>query len=75
MTRTVEFIEVDTLMTLDEIFATIRELACSQGFYGRLWHEICNMKENDSVAYRNFCDYIASANLRTKLDVVLFFES
>lgn len=56
-------------MKRDEILATIKMLASSQGFYGRLYESIMNAAFKDE-----YLDYLESQNFRDAVDMVLFFE-
>lgn len=59
-------------MNKDEIMATLRSLAQSQGFYGRVLEAICSAGEEYKNAY---LDMLESKHFKDPLDLVLFFET
>lgn len=54
-------------MTKEEIMETIKSLAKSQGFYGRLYEFF---KENPEVL-----DFLAKQNFKDRLDMIMFLEA
>ena len=54
-----------------EILETFRQLARSQGMYGRLLVAIEDMPEDD---YREFFDILESQNFRDPVDLILYLE-
>lgn len=54
---------------------TIKTLAPSQGFYGRLLAQVEELKEEDPVAYEELTEEMNKQNFTDTLDVVLFLES
>ena len=44
-------------MTFDKILELIKQLARSQGSYGRLLHDIMELKENDSDSYEELKEH------------------
>ena len=54
---------------------TIKTLAPSQGFYGRLLAQVEELKEEDPVAYERLTEEMNKQNFTDTLDVVLFLES
>lgn len=62
-------------MKFDEIIQTIKDLAKSQGFYGRLLYEIEDAKENDREKYERIKVTLEEQNFKDAVDMVLFFET
>ena len=62
-------------MKFDEIVQTIKDLAKSQGFYGRLLYEIEDAKENDKEKYERIKVTLEEQNFKDAVDMVLFFET
>ena len=62
-------------MKFDEIVQTIKDLAKSQGFYGRLLYEIEDAKENDREKYERIKVTLEEQNFKDAVDMVLFFET
>lgn len=54
-------------MNREQILQTIKSLAQSQGFYGRLYEQIV---DNDEVL-----DYLEQQNFTDAVDMILFFET
>ena len=61
-------------MDRNEILNLIRALACSQGMYGRLFHEIMEVKEQDPDCYEEFMEELEAKNFEKPVDFVLWFE-
>ena len=58
-------------MKKEEILATIKSLASSQGSYGRLYESICdNPVEGDK-----WLTYLENQNLKDIIDLIFFIES
>ena len=62
-------------MKIKEILATIRDLAKSQGYYGRLYRMITDMAKNDPDNYEQLVRELERQNFRDSVDLVLFFET
>lgn len=58
-------------MNREEILETIRSLAKSQGFYGRLL-KILESDELDALAY---LELLEEQNFKDPIDLILFIES
>ena len=58
-------------MKRNEIMNTIRELAKSQGFYGRLLGEIESL---DKRKKEMFFEYMEARNFKDSVGLVMFFE-
>lgn len=54
---------------------TIKTLAPSQGFYGRLLAQVEELKEEDPVAYEKLTEEMNKQNFTDTLDVIFFLES
>ena len=61
-------------MKMDDILNLIRQLACSQGMYGRLYRDIMELKENDEIAYSDLVEQLESKNFTDDLDFIMWFE-
>ena len=59
-------------MKRDEIMATIRSLARSRGFYGRLLNTIEDLSAD---RYEKVMEELERQNFSDPVDVVLYFES
>lgn len=61
-------------MRIAEILDVIKQLAMSQGFYGRLYRSIEELAENDPDTYDEFVAELENQNFKDSLDVVFYFE-
>lgn len=61
-------------MKIQEILDNIKLLAKSQGFYGRLYRDIMEMKTFDPKKYNKWVEFMESQNFETPVDLVFFFE-
>jgi len=57
-----------------QIISIIKDLARSQGFYGRLYRAIEDAKENNPDAYEDFMTELEAQNFSDSLDLVLYLE-
>lgn len=58
-------------MKKEEILSTIRSLAASQGFYGKLL-SVLSSDEPDAIAYLK---YLEEQNFKDVVDLVMFLET
>ena len=61
-------------MKINDILDAICELACSQGFYGRLYEQLMEIKDNDTDTWNKIVSELEKQNFKTTLDMVLYFE-
>ena len=61
-------------MTREQIIETIKGLALSQGFYGRLLKSWEELEENDPDRYDALMTLLEKKNFSDPLDLVLFIE-
>lgn len=61
-------------MTMDEIMDVIKQLAQSQGMYGRLYRDIQEIKEEAPGEYEKLKADWEARNFKTALDFILFIE-
>lgn len=61
-------------MKMEDILNAIRELASSQGFYGRLLRDLTELKENDLESYNSIKEELESQNFQNAVDLVMYFE-
>ena len=62
-------------MKMEDILNAIRELASSQGFYGRLLRDLTELKENDLESYNSIKEELESQNFTDTLDLIIYLES
>ena len=61
-------------MKMNDILNAIRELAASQGFYGRLLRSLMDTKRNDPDRYGKIVETLEAQHFGDAVDMVLFFE-
>ena len=61
-------------MKMNEILSAIRQLAKSQGSYGRLYNSLMELKENDPERYDEVVNLLEVQNFKDMVDMVLYFE-
>jgi len=61
-------------MKMDDILNLIRQLACSQGMYGRFYRDLMDVKECNIDAYEGIKEELESQNFKDALDFILWFE-
>ncbi|MCI7555078.1 MAG: hypothetical protein MST00_06575 [Tenericutes bacterium] len=59
-------------MKREEIMETIKSLASSQGFYGRLYRDLMELDEDE---YDEVMTELESQNFKDGVDLVMFIES
>lgn len=59
---------------IDDIMDEIENLARSQGFYGRLYNFMVDLRDNHSDLWQVYVDELEAQHFRTTLDMVLYFE-
>lgn len=58
-----------------DILNTIKDLARSQGFYGRLLERLNYLSTHDAETYDAVMSDLESRNFPDPLDLILYFES
>lgn len=61
-------------MKINDILDVIRGLAQCQGFYGRLYRNLMEIKRDDKATWRKLVRELEKQKFKTPLDVVYFFE-
>lgn len=61
-------------MGWNDIIDVFRELARSQGFYGRLLRDLETLKETDPDIYADIVSEFEAQKFRDAVDVVLYVE-
>ena len=61
-------------MTFDKILELIKQLARSQGSYGRLLHDIMELKENDSDSYEELKEHWEWMKFKDWMEFILYIE-
>ncbi len=61
-------------MKWNDIVNVFRELACSQGFYGRLLRNLQELEDNDPDQFARVVGHFEAQNFQDAVDVVLFVE-
>lgn len=61
-------------MNREEILEAIRQLAQSQGFYGRLLRQLEETREEDPEEYEHIMTELEAQGFNETLDLVLYLE-
>ena len=61
-------------MKMKEIKETIKSLASSQGFYGRLLASIETMEEMFPQDYKKLAEELESQNFQNAVDLIMYIE-
>lgn len=62
-------------MKIKEIIKFINEMSHHQGFYGRLYRQLIDIKENDKDTYDEIVEELEAQNFTDTLDIVMYLES
>lgn len=62
-------------MNRDEIMDAIKMLASCQGFYSRMYINLCEMRDNDPDEFDRNMSILEELNFGDTVDMVMFFES
>ena len=61
-------------MNIKQILNEIKQLAMSQGFYGRLFSNLMQIKEYEPERWGEIVDTLEGQHFADPVDMVLFFE-
>jgi len=61
-------------MSIDDVMENVEQLSHSQGFYGRLYERLCEIRDNEPDAWDKVVTDLEAQHFRTALDMVLYFE-
>lgn len=61
-------------MNIEQILEAIRELAHSQGFYGRLYEHLMYIKSNEPEQWKAAVKELEAQHFSDTVDMVLYFE-
>ena len=62
-------------MNIGQILSVIKSLACSQGFYSRLYAELENIRNTAPELWKEITAELEGQNFKDSVDMVLYFES
>ena len=62
-------------MNRDEIMDAIKMLAGSQGFYSRMYSNLCELRDNDPDEFDRNMTILEEQNFGDAVDLVMFLES
>lgn len=61
-------------MNREEIRAVFRELAKSQGAYGRIEESLSDMEAKNPKVYEDFMAHLEAQNFKDPVDLILYLE-
>ena len=62
-------------MNWAQIIDTILQLSKGQGFYGRLYRDICRLEKEAPEEFENFKNKLEAKNFKEAVDLVLYLEN
>lgn len=62
------------MMKMNDIICAIKDLARSQGYYGRLYNNLRELQEEDPDEYERLAEEWEAEEFETTLDLVLYLE-
>ena len=61
-------------MKIEQILEIILELSYSQGFYGRLYADLMDIKDTDEIAWSSIVETLEAQDFKEPLDLILYLE-
>ena len=61
-------------MNMNDIMNAIKTLAASQGFYGRLYRALVEIREYEPEKYEQIAEELENQHFASPVDMVLYFE-
>lgn len=61
-------------MKIEQIMQTILELSYSQGFYGRLYRDLIDIKNTNEIAWSAVVETLETQNFKEQLELILYLE-
>ena len=62
-------------MKIDEILKVIEDLSHAQGYYGRLYRQMINFRDNHKEDWEIIVAELELQDFKEPLDVVMYFET
>ena len=62
-------------MNREQIMEAIRQLAHSQGSYGRFYRDLCEMREEDPDRFEEVMTLLEEENFKDAVDLIMYLES
>ena len=62
-------------MNREQIMEAIRQLAHSQGSYGRFYRDLCEMREEDPDRFEEAMTMLEDENFKDAVDLIMYLES
>lgn len=61
-------------MTFEQVMGVIKELAKSQGFYGRIYYSIMELEQTNPDEFAYFREDIEGQHFTDVIDIINYFE-
>lgn len=61
-------------MKIEQILEIILELSYSQGFYGRLYADLMDIKDTNEIAWGSIVETLEAQDFKESLDLILYLE-
>ena len=62
-------------MNREQIMEAIKQLAHSQGSYGRFYRDLCEMQDNEPDRFDKAMTMLEEKNFKDAVDLVMYLES
>lgn len=62
-------------MNREQIMEAIRQLASSQGYYGRLYCALCRLRDDEPEKFDQAMTMLEEKNFKDAVDLVMYLES
>ena len=62
-------------MNREQIMEAIKQLASSQGYYGRFYCALCRLRDNEPDRFDKAMTMLEEKNFKDAVDLVMYLES
>ena len=62
-------------MNREQIMETVKQLAHSQGSYGRFYRALCDMRDNEPDRFDKAMTMLEEKNFKDAVDLILYLET
>lgn len=62
-------------MNREQIMETVKQLAHSQGSYGRFYRDLCEMRDNEPERFDEAMTMLEEKNFKDAVDLILYLET
>lgn len=62
-------------MNREQIMETVKQLAQSQGSYGRFYRALCEMRDNEPERFDDAMTMLEEKNFKDAVDLIMYLET